>query len=38
MAAGWSYYLVAPSSHWQRPAVAAFADWLSAEAEGSPPI
>ncbi|MGQ3075794.1 MAG: transcriptional regulator GcvA [Ferrovibrionaceae bacterium] len=38
LAAGWAYYLVAPSSHWQRPAVAAFADWLSAEADASPTI
>ena len=38
MAAGWAYYLVAPASHWQRPAVAAFADWMSAEAESSPTI
>lgn len=38
MAAGWAYYLVAPASHWQRPAVAAFADWLLGEAAGHPSI
>lgn len=38
MPAGWAYHLVAPASHWQRPAVGAFADWLLAEAEASPTI
>lgn len=38
MAAAWSYYLVAPASHWRRPAVAAFAEWLQAEAAGAPTI
>jgi len=33
--AGWSYYLVAPSTHFARPVVRAFVDWVLQEARDS---
>jgi LysR family glycine cleavage system transcriptional activator len=34
--AEWSYFLVAPAAHIQRPAVREFVDWALAEAKASP--